>query len=83
MNPACKLCTIICASLFIFSCQKNTTRLYNIVDFGAVNDSTRLSTKAINDAIATCAAKGGGTVYIPNGRFYAGTSESTKVERNK
>lgn len=46
---------------------------YNVVDFGAVSDGTTLSTSAINAAITTCSAKGGGRVTIPAGRFLSGT----------
>lgn len=47
---------------------------YNIVDYGAVkNDTSRLSTNAINKAIAACFAAGGGRVFIPSGNFKSGT----------
>ncbi len=46
---------------------------YNILDFGAVNDTTRLSTKAIQRAIDQCAADGGGRVVVPAGGYAMGT----------
>ena len=45
---------------------------YNINDFGAVHDGETLNTKAINEAIGACAKNGGGTVYIPSGRYMTG-----------
>ena len=46
---------------------------YNIVDFGAVSDTTRLSTEAIQRAIDQCSANGGGRVVVPAGQYKTGT----------
>lgn len=46
---------------------------YNIKTFGAVSDTTQLSTNAINKAIETCHNKGGGRVVVPTGHFKSGT----------
>ena len=46
---------------------------YNIVDYGAKNDTGKLSTEAINNAIAACNSKGGGKVVIPAGNYKSGT----------
>ncbi|WP_066310489.1 glycoside hydrolase family 28 protein [Bacillus sp. FJAT-29814] len=46
--------------------------LYNIRDFGAINDGKTLNTSAISKAIDTCSAQGGGTVYVPSGTFLTG-----------
>jgi polygalacturonase len=43
-----------------------------IVEFGAVPDGHTMNTKAFNDAIKSCAAKGGGTVIIPPGVWLTG-----------
>ena len=48
-------------------------REYNILDYGAVSDTTRLSTMAIQKAIDECAKDGGGRVLIPAGQFKTGT----------
>ncbi|MEQ1603260.1 MAG: glycoside hydrolase family 28 protein [Pyrinomonadaceae bacterium] len=42
---------------------------YNIRDYGAKGDGATLDTAAINKAIETAAAKGGGTVYFPAGTY--------------
>jgi DNA sulfur modification protein DndE len=44
----------------------------NICTFGAVADGVTLNTKPINDAIHTCAQKGGGTVIVPAGTWLTG-----------
>ncbi|SEM75744.1 Endo-1,4-beta-xylanase, GH35 family [Chitinophaga rupis] len=46
---------------------------YNILQYGAVNDTTRLSTTAINKAVEACYGRGGGRVVIPAGNFKSGT----------
>ena len=48
---------------------------FNIVQFGSVADGLTLNTNAINKAIATCSAKGGGVVLIPGGIWLTGPVE--------
>lgn len=43
-----------------------------ITDFGAVGDGTALNTTAIQKAVDTCAAAGGGRVVVPAGVFVSG-----------
>ncbi len=45
---------------------------YNIVDFGAVNDSTVLQTQIIQKTIDAASSQGGGVVIIPKGTFLSG-----------
>jgi polygalacturonase len=47
--------------------------LYDIRDFGAKPDGQTLCTQAIQAAIDKCSADGGGTVYLPPGKFLSGT----------
>lgn len=44
----------------------------SVVKYGAKPDGVSLNTKAINEAIAACSAKGGGVVLIPNGFWLTG-----------
>lgn len=46
---------------------------YNIMDFGALSDTARISTSAIQKAIDKCSAEEGGKVIIPRGNFVTGT----------
>ena len=48
---------------------------YLITKYGAVGDATTNCTKAINEAITTCANNGGGTVIVPAGIFLTGQIE--------
>lgn len=47
-------------------------RSVNILDFGAQSDTDTCQTAAIQAAIDTLAAQGGGTVIVPSGRFLTG-----------
>jgi polygalacturonase len=57
-----------------FTTLKFTTaakgKIYNILDYGAKDDSLFKNTRAIQAAINACTD--GGTVYIPKGRFISG-----------
>lgn len=46
---------------------------FNILKYGAVSDTAKLSTKAINQAISACNQSGGGRVVIPAGSYKSGT----------
>lgn len=48
-------------------------RVYDITDYGAVSDTTRLSTAAVQKAIDSCNADGGGTVSVPAGNYKIGS----------
>ena len=45
----------------------------NVRNFGAVGDGATLDTGPISAAIAACVKQGGGTVYVPPGRYVIGT----------
>ena len=54
---------------------KGKSPVFNIVDYGAVGDGKTKNTKAIAKAIEACVKSGGGTVWIPAGRFLTGPIE--------
>ncbi|MBT3384801.1 MAG: glycoside hydrolase [Prolixibacteraceae bacterium] len=63
--------------LFIFFVLISTfihgkNRIYNILNFGAINDGQTINTLAIQNAIDSCSIKGG-TVIFPAGDFLTGT----------
>lgn len=47
--------------------------VFNIRDYGAAGDGKTTDTTAINKAIASCAAAGGGQVLFPPGTYLSGT----------
>ncbi|WP_276485989.1 glycoside hydrolase family 28 protein [Paraflavitalea pollutisoli] len=46
--------------------------IFDIVQYKARGDGKTINTKAIQRAIDDCAAKGGGTVWVPSGTFLTG-----------
>lgn len=51
---------------------KTNTSFFNIADYGAVGDGNTKNTASIEKAIEACAKAGGGTVWVPAGRFLTG-----------
>lgn len=47
--------------------------LYNPLDFGASGDGQTDDTHALQAALDACAAQGGGTVWVPAGRYVSGS----------
>ena len=47
--------------------------VHDITVYGAVSDTTRLSTEAVQRAIDECSASGGGTVLVPSGNYKIGS----------
>lgn len=48
-------------------------RIFNVTEFGAVGDGTTKNTAAFAQAVAACAAAGGGTVWVPAGKYLTGS----------
>ncbi len=49
--------------------------VFNIADYGAVGDGVTKNTDAIKKTIAGCVKAGGGTVWVPAGKFLTGPIE--------
>ena len=50
-----------------------SARNFDITDYGAVSDTARLSTEAIQKAIDACSQSGGGRVLVPSGDYKTGS----------
>jgi polygalacturonase len=50
-------------------------QLFNVVDYGAKRDSSAPATDAFRRAIAAAKQAGGGTIYVPPGRYTSGPIE--------
>lgn len=48
---------------------------FNVVDYGARPDGSALATEAFRQAIDAARAAGGGTIYVPPGRYQSGPLE--------
>ncbi len=70
------LCVALLNSLGIVhaSAQASHT-IFNVLDYGAHNDGLVSSTEAFARAIAAAHDSGGGTVYVPAGRYTSGPIE--------
>lgn len=61
----------LCA--FVASATSLSAADVNVMNYGAKQDTTVLSTKAIQKAIDACAASGGGYVNVPSGSYKIGS----------
>ena len=62
-----KILMLLTAALALSVSAQSKT--YDITAFGAVGDGKTISSDAVNAAIQAAAADGGGTVYVPAGRY--------------
>ena len=58
--------------LIVLSTRITAQQFYNVLTYGAKNDSSLLATKAIEKAINAASKAGGGTVYFPAGKYLTG-----------
>jgi polygalacturonase len=67
---------LFCVSLLFavccYSSNLHAQGYYNVMKYGAKNDSSKLATLAIKKAIEAASNAGGGTVYFPAGRYLTG-----------
>lgn len=59
--------------IFLLLASVSYSQTYNIRDWGATTDTSKLNTKAIQSAIDKCNKDGGGEVQVPAGTYYTGT----------
>lgn len=53
--------------------RTSRTQTFDVTAYGAAGDGTTLDTAALQAAITACAAAGGGTVFVPAGRYVTGS----------
>jgi len=69
-----RLFVAFCFAISIVGAMAQTNnKVFNVKDFGAISDTSTISTTAIQNAIDSCYKVGGGTVYFPSGDFMTGT----------
>lgn len=64
---------MIFAAAMLLAATTIEAKDYVITNYGAIGDTTRLSTEAIQQAIDECSADGGGRVVVPTGNYKTGT----------
>lgn len=67
-----KIFSLISLAAMTFGSGNAATGFYDVKDYGAVADTTRLSTAAIQQAVDECSSAGGGTVLVPAGDYKVG-----------
>ncbi|HZL50315.1 MAG TPA: glycosyl hydrolase family 28-related protein, partial [Terracidiphilus sp.] len=50
-------------------------QIFNIVDYGAKSDASAPATEAFRRAIEAAKTRGGGTIYVPPGKYSSGPME--------
>lgn len=63
---------ILSMGVALLWCLPIQAKICNITDFGSISNKTADNTGPIRKAIASCAAAGGGTVYVPAGDYGCG-----------
>ena len=58
--------------MLTYSFNVSPQSYYNVITYGAKNDSSKLATVAIKNAIDAASKKGGGTIYFPAGKYLTG-----------
>lgn len=61
---------------------KNTTRVYNVKDYGAAGDGSTNDTAAIQSALNAAYTAGGGIVQVPQGTFIIDPNPGLQVKTN-
>ncbi|QPH40248.1 glycoside hydrolase family 28 protein [Pedobacter endophyticus] len=59
-------------SIAFAALKSDAQTFYNVLKYGAKNDSSKLATTAIKNAIEAASKAGGGTVYFPAGKYLTG-----------
>ena len=71
MNTTTKNIFLFFSACFLAS-SIHGQEFYNVIKYGAKNDSSKIATKAIAAAIDAASKKGGGTIFFPAGKYLTG-----------
>lgn len=63
---------LICFITIMSAKSQAQQQYYNVLTYGAKNDSSKIATAAIEKAIVAASKAGGGTVYFPAGKYLTG-----------
>lgn len=66
-------CVCLCFATQLPLYAQTLTESFNVKNFGAEGDGSTIDTKSFTAAIGACVKAGGGTVYVPTGKFVIGT----------
>jgi polygalacturonase len=72
LNSILKSSFCLVVLFLVFLTPSGAQQFYNVMSYGAKNDSSKMATKAIASAIEAASKKGGGTVYFPAGKYLTG-----------
>lgn len=70
--PLIRIAGVFLVCCFAMVLNVNAQSYYNVLKYGAKNDSSKLATLAIKKAIDAASKAGGGTVYFPAGKYLTG-----------
>ena len=77
LSSSLALAAVLVSQIFLspaaFAADGGDKNFYNVRNYGATGDGENLDSPAIDKAIQTAAAAGGGTVYLPAGTYLSGT----------
>ncbi|SPE42750.1 Glycoside hydrolase, family 28 [Candidatus Sulfopaludibacter sp. SbA3] len=66
---------VLALSTVLLSAAASQRQSFNIADYGAKKDASVAATEAFRQAIQAAKAAGGGTIYVPPGRYTSGPIE--------
>ena len=76
MQPCLRRSLLVVLSPFlILPAYSSGRQLFNIADYGAKRDASAPATDAFRQAIQAAKAAGGGTIYVPPGKYASGPIE--------
>src|SRR5687768_15086050 len=63
---------VVFLTVMVIALSSKAQDYFNVLKYGAKNDSSKIATAAIKSAIEAASKKGGGTVYFPAGKYLTG-----------